>query len=420
MADTVYPLSALRALALHVQGLDVPNGAEPAPAPDAILDIVKQIQCVQIDTLHMVHRAQYLTIWSRLGAYDPADFDRLIFDEGSREPGARQLFEHWRHAASIIPLAAYRWQMPHMQQFREDGGSWWRNWLKKKANRETVERVVQRIREEGPQKTSDFQDDGPKRGSWWDWKPAKHALEYLFARGDLMIADRVNFHRVYDLTERVRPDWVNVDPPTHDEYVRYHVEQGLRASGVGQERQIGDYAYMKITTVRPAIEALLAGGVAVPVEGEMADGSTGEVLVHRDHLPLLERAAAGDLPARRTTFLNPFDNLLWSRERLSMLWNFDYTVEMYTPKDKRVYGYYNLPILHGDRLIGRFDPKLERDSGLLRLNALHLEPGIEPTDDLVAGMVTAMRDFMAFHEATEIVIEKSNPKGFGKALLKAL
>lgn len=420
MAETVYPLSALRALALHIQGLAAPNGQEPDPTPESILDTVKQIQCVQIDTLHMVHRAQYVTIWSRLGTYDPADFDRLIFDEGNREPGARQLFEHWRHAASIIPLEAYRWQMPHMEQFQDGGGNWWRNWLKKKANRETVERVAVRIREEGALKNADFKDDGPKRGSWWDWKPAKHALEYLFARGDLMIADRVNFHRVYDLTERVRPEWVDTDPPTYEDYVRYHVEQGLRASGVGQTRQIGDYAYLKITTVRPVVKALLADGVAVPIQGELPDGSTGELLVHRDNLPLLEQAAAGDLPARRTTFLNPFDNLMWSRDRLSMLWNFDYTVEMYTPADKRVYGYYNMPILHRDRLVGRFDPKLERDTGLLRLYAIHLEPGVEPADDLVADVATAMRDFLTFHEAADLAIEKSNPKGFGKALLKAL
>ena len=150
---------------------------------------------------------------------------------------------------------------------------------------------------------------------------------------------------------------------------------------------------------------------------ETHDAKIFEMIVHRDNLPLLEQIIDGVLKAQRTTFINPFDSLLWARGRDERLWGFHTRLEAYKPESQRIWGYYCLSILHRDRLVGRFDPKLERKTSLLRLKALYLEPGIEPDEKLVTDVATAMREFMAFHNADELVIEQSRPKEFGKKLL---
>jgi uncharacterized protein YcaQ len=411
----VYPLAAVRTLALHAQGLTAPSGTEPPPSLDAIYRAVEQIGCVQIDTLHMVRRSQYITLWSRLGRYDPADLDRLIYD-----PAERRLFEYWLHAASIIPLRDYRYRLVKMRLFSE-GHGWWPEWAKKPENVALCQGVLDRVREEGPLRASDFEHDGSPRGSWWDWKPAKHALEHLYNRGDLMIGSRANFQRVYDLRERVLPDWVDQTEPTPDETHRALVERSARALGVCEAGQLAEYAYdVRRTEARRIAAGLVRAGVLVEIEAELADGLTHALLVHRDHLPALEQAADGALRAERTTFLSPFDSLFWARGRDEALWNFRQVLEAYKREPQRIWGYFCLPILHRDRLVGRFDPKLERKTSTLRLKALYLDPGADPDDDLIADVARAMRDFLAFHSARTLVIERSDPPAFGEKLLAAL
>ncbi|MBN2305159.1 MAG: winged helix DNA-binding domain-containing protein, partial [Anaerolineae bacterium] len=169
--------------------------------------------------------------------------------------------------------------------------------------------------------------------------------------------------------------------------------------------------------------ALLADGALVAVKAELHGGQTGTLFVHRDHIPAMQQAADGAITARRTTFLNPFDNLFWAKGRDEALWGFMQRLEAYKKEKDRIWGYYCLPILHGERLVGRFDPKLERKSGTLILRALVLEPGIAPDDTLVVDVAAAMRDFLAWHGATDLVIERSDPAGpdgFGARLLAAL
>jgi hypothetical protein len=370
---------------------------------------------VQIDTIHVVRRSQYLVLWSRLGGYDPTDLDRLLFADGHR-----CLFEYWGHAASIIPLADYRYSLPQMARFRQRPGRWWDQWLGEEANRAVVAHVRERVRREGPLRSADFKYEGERRATWWDWKPAKQALEYLFATGELMIADRDRFQRVYDLTERVLPDWVDTRAPSGAEARRFHLEQAIRALGVCRPEQTAEYAYMKRGTARPIVEQLIKEGVAVEVEGELADGSMASLIVHRDNLEFLRRAADGGLVPRHTTFLSPFDSLFWARGRDEDLWGFRQVLEAYKPAKDRIWGYFSLPILHHDRLVGRFDPKLDRKTGTLRLEALMLEPGIAVEEGMVGDVAQAMGDFMQFHEATELVVKRSTPNAFGAQLLKAL
>ncbi|KAF0107671.1 MAG: hypothetical protein FD146_1705 [Anaerolineaceae bacterium] len=417
---TTYPNSALRAVALRTVNLHTANGAESTlseaegPTRDTVYQTVEQIGCVQIDTLHVVRRSQYLVLWSRLGAYDPADFDAL------QSAADRRLFEGWQHAACIIPLTEYRCQMPHQRSLREHPSSWYHRWLTENGHPETIQMVRERIRREGALKVSDFERGDHPAGAWWNWRPAKVALEYLYAFGDLMIAGRDKFQRIYDLTERVLPGWVDTTEPTIAERDRFWVERGAKVLGVCLPRHAGDYTWMKVTKSRPIVEALVKDGILLPITGQLADGKTAELLIHRDNLLLLEQAADGTLKAERTTFLSPFDNLFWAARRDEMLWGFHQSLECYVPAPKRVYGYFSLPILHKDRLVGRLDPKLERKEGLLRIKSLHLEPGVKPDEELVNDVAAAMRDFMKFHEAKELAIERSEPAAFGKKLLKGI
>ncbi len=409
-----YPLAAVRALALHAAQLTTLNGTEPPASRDTIYKTVHTLGAIQIDTLQMVSRAHYLTLWSRLGVYNRADLDALSFN-----PSDRRLFEGWYHAACFVPTQEYRYQMPRQRKVRENGHSWYARWINDPQNHEMVNAAIVRIRAEGGLRASDFENPGHKRGSWWDWKPAKIALEYAYAYGDLMIADRVNFHRIYDLTERVLPGWADRTEPTPEERDRFFVERGAKAIGVGLPRNPGDYTWMKVTTSRPIVKDLLKEGVLQEIACETMHGVQ-TLVIHRDNLSLLEQAASGGIRTGRTTFLNPWDNFWWAQDRDEHLWGFKHLIELYVPAPKRVYGYYLMPILHKDRLVGRFDPKLERKTGLLRLKSLHLEPGVPPDDELVRDVAAALRDFMAFHHARALDIEASNPPGFAQKLLEQL
>jgi uncharacterized protein YcaQ len=404
---TIFPLSALRATILSAQHLTTPTGAKPAPSPDAINDLVKALGYLQIDTLNMVNRSHYLTLWSRFGSYDLDLLHQMLYT-----PGQRRLYEGWGHAACIIPLEHYRY---HRWRTIPDFTAWWNQ----DGNRELTDQTLARIRAEGGLRVGDFEYDGPKRNPWYDWKPSKTALEALFAAGDLMVADRINFQRVYDVKERVLPDWVDAVPADSEEGRRFCVEQAARALGVFVERNLGWYAYMWAPQVKPTVKTLHADGTLVEIQGETMDGVQ-KWLVHRDTLPLLQRAADGEVKPERTTFLSPFDSFFWARERDLRLWGFNQVLECYKRPQDRVYGYFCLPILHKDRLVGRFDPKLDRKTGVLNLLSLTLEPGVLPDEELVAAVAAAMRDFLSWHTAKELRIERSDPPEFAQKLLQAL
>jgi len=409
-----YPLSAARTLALHTQGLTTPYQVKHTCTLSTIQNAVERLGCVQIDTLNLVRRSHYLVLWSRLGAYNPTDFDSLIYS-----PEQRVLFEGWQRVASIIPLKDYRYQLPRMQRMRQDPSEGFLKWFDQEG-RELISDVLERVRINGAVRAADFEYHGPRRGSWWDWKPAKTALEYLFAFGDLMIANRINFQRVYDLTERVLPAWVDTNAPSMVERDRYWIEQAALTLGICQPNQLIGYNYFQRGPVRPVMEVLIKEGVLLSVEVRLVDGNLQTYLVHRDNLDLLKQAADGTIRAERTTFLSPLDNLWWAPGRDMQLWGFRQKLEAYTPAAQRIWGYFCLPILHGDQLVGRFDPKLERKTGILRIKALYLEEEVEPDEELVEGVATAMRDFMAFHHAKELEIEKSQPVEFGEKLMRGL
>jgi uncharacterized protein YcaQ len=406
---TIYPLAALRTAVLHTQLLTTPL----VFTPDTIVNLVKTLGYVQIDTLHVVNRAHYVTLWARFGSYDIDDFHKLIYTADQR-----RLYEGWGHAASIMPMEHYRYHRWRTDQTISYNPGF-HDWANKVNNRELAEQTLARIRAEGGLRVGDFEDKGDKRSEWYDWRPSKQALEALFAWGDLMVADRVNFQRVYDVRERVMPEWVDTTPVDPDEARCFCLEQAAKALGIFEPRHLTFYAYMRATPARSLVKSLITDGIVVKIQGESMNG-TKTWLVHRDNLPLLQRAAEGDIKVERTTFLAPFDSLFWAGGRDEKLWGFKQLLECYKPAAERIYGYFCFPILHKNRLIGRFDPKLDRQTGVLRLNALYLEPGVAPDDELVTGVATAMRDFLLWHGADSLEIEKSDPAEFGEKLMSAL
>jgi uncharacterized protein YcaQ len=213
---------------------------------------------------------------------------------------------------------------------------------------------------------------------------------------------------------------VDLTEPTSSERDRFWVERGAKALGVCLPRHAGDYTWMGVSKSRPIVEELVRDNILIPIQCRLANNQTAEMVIHRENLSLLEQISDGALKAMRTTFLSPFDNFWWAARRDELFWGFRQALECYLPAAKRIYGYFCLPILHKERLVGRFDPKLERKTGLLCIKALYLEPGVKPDEEMVKDVATALRNFMAFHEASDLVIEKSHPVAFGKKLLNVL
>ena len=293
------------------------------------------IGCVQIDTLQMVRRSQYLVVWSRLGSYDPGDFDALLSGEGHGE-GGRRLFEYWLHAACLVPLTEFRYSLPQARRFRDGQRSdWLGHWIEEPGNRDLVDHVLNHIRENGPARSADFERQGPRTGSWWDWKPAKRALEYLYDRGDLMIARRTKFQRVYDVRERVLPGWVSLEEPSELEATRHLLERSMIALGVCGLGQVAGYTHMKSATARPVLERLVRDGTFVRVQAELGAIGAADLVVHRNNLEALDSAADGGLTPEHTTFLSPFDNLFWAKGRDEQIWGFKQVLECYKPEKMR-------------------------------------------------------------------------------------
>ena len=415
-----YSLKAVRAVALRAQGLDAPTPRGFRARADDVYDAVRRVGWLQLDTLQVVNRAQYVTLWSRLGDYDTDTLDRLAFDGGNDSPdNARRLFEYWAHAACLIPLAEYRCFIPMMRRRRQGRGGWHRKWASDPDNRRLTQTILAKIRADGAGKPSDFRTEKKTPGAWWNWDDAKIALEHLYDVGELAIANRVNFQRVYDARERVLPRWVDASEPSEEDAFKRLLEISMKALGVCEPAQVGDYFHMKRTEAKPLVESLIADGVFVRVSATLADGEARDALIHRDDRTLLDMAADGAIKPRRTTFLSPFDSLFWARGRDERFWKFNQILECYKRAPDRIWGYFCLPILDGGRLVGRFDPKMERKTGVMRIKSLHLEPGVRPGARLAASVARAMRDFMRFHAARDLVIERSNPPEFSAKLTAA-
>ena len=397
MTSRQISLETARTLAVVKQGL---HRRPPLADKQALLDSIRRIGLLQLDTVHVVARSHYLVMLSRVGLYDRADLDALLYPD-------RRLFEQWAHAACLIPVEDYAWFAPRIHARREKPLSQYAARRLGGDPQATIDAVLERVRQEGPLASRDFEDPRDGREGWWDWKPAKTALELLFTWGHLLIDRRENFQRFYDLAERVLP--ASAEPLRHtvDDWRRWAVLRGVACFGVATYRHVSEYYHQKKTPVKAVVEALAKEGALLPVEVE---GWPDTAYLHPADLPLLDEIEAGQHQPEVTTLLSPFDNLLWDRQRVRDLFGFDYRIEMYTPVAERQYGYYVMPILHRGRLVGRLDPKADRQTRTLIVRALYLEPGEAASDEMVAALGGALREFMAFHGSERLVIEHAEPE----------
>ncbi|MGH8124158.1 MAG: winged helix-turn-helix domain-containing protein [Rudaea sp.] len=408
-ANTGLSIQQARNLHLAAQGLLRPPRARAKRS--SVLATIERMRLLQIDTIHVVARSPYFVLFSRLGDYRPEWLDQLL------ARGA--IFECWAHEACFAAMG-------DLALHRNRDGLRASHWAHKHAarmhreHRVDMDRLLAHVRDTGAVKASDFASTRPGGAGWWGWKDEKRWLEAWFVLGELMIARREKFQRVYDLSERVLAQAQQTAPDhvlTNDEIRREFVLGAVGALGVAQARWIADYfrsgRKYKDTDMQPYVEA----GDLIRVE---VRGWDNPAYVHRDHAPLLARAQRGGLRATHTVLLSPFDPVVWDRERASTMFGFDYTMECYTPGHKRRFGYYALPILHRGRLLGRLDAKAHRTDGMFEVKAIFLEPGTRITPQLIEEVAQAIRRAADWHQTPRVAIRKSDPKEFAKLLRNAL
>lgn len=404
---------AARALLLAAQGLQIPP-AKPARKEDC-LSAIRRMELLQIDTISVVARSPYLVLWSRLGDYEPRWLDELLAE------GA--LFEYWSHAACFLPIEDFCLYRRRMLDYANDN-SYMPSGLggQDKGRQEVLERVLQHIREQGAARSVDFECVRDRARTWWDWKPEKIALEHLFNAGALMIARREGFQRIYDLCERVMPDWDDAHALPREEARRQLLLKAVRALGIARASWLaGSTGYFGNNLSSRDVKTLLREAIH---EGDVLavtiEGSDEPAYVHRDNVRQMEYAAEGALNSTVTTLLSPFDPVVSNRARALDLFGFDYRIETYTPEAKRRYGYFSLPILHRGHLVGRLDAKAHRREGLFEVKSLHLEEGIPIPDTLIPELAATLTACARWHKTPEVIIRHSAPSDFGPALQAAL
>jgi uncharacterized protein YcaQ len=402
-----------RRIVLNAQLLNGQTGLPPGKA--GLQRIIDRLGYVQIDTINIIERAHHHTLRTRLPGYAQA----MLHDLQAVD---RAVFEYWAHAMAYLPMTDYRYVLYRMKQFQDAEHPW----LQYHSSQDglPLESVLKRIREEGALTARDFKGpDDRKRGPWWDWAPAKSALELLFWRGELMISERRNFQKVYDLTERVLPPGIDTRLPDERETAEHLVRQALAAMGIAAAREI--CAFKQPTSARDSKFRAVPWDVMVRTLEEMVEEKsvTGAVLQgeKEDRYFMLGGTMDGieGMPKDKPSvhLLSPFDNLIIQRDRTQRLFDFTYTLECYVPAPKRVHGYFVLPVLYGDSIVGRIDPQADRKSGRMILHNVILEEDFEPSEAFYNKFSQAVARFAEFNQCKTVVIERSRPAKL-KSILK--
>lgn len=354
MPELEISLSQARSLALSHQGLQPLSSLTQAPATktdpaQTTASIIQQLGYLQLDSIAVVERAHHHVLWSRQPDYQPDSLNQLL--------QARQIFEYWGHAASCLPISDYRYYLPRMESFLQR--SKWAQSRLPQAEPLFAE-ILQRIAAEGPLKAADFESQRKQPGGWWNWKPAKMALELLYWQGQLMVCRRDGFQKVYALREQFLPSGLDLRSPSPAECADFQIRCALQAHGLMRLKDIQRHL---VLSSRQQLQQRLQ---------ELCEAQ--EVLQVRlpkqpDKWYLLPSAL--DQPeaiaSEACQILSPFDNLLIMRDRLQALFGFEYQLECYVPSAKRKYGYFSLPVLQGQAFISRLDCKAERKSQTLQV-----------------------------------------------------
>jgi uncharacterized protein len=385
-----------RRLAVVAQGLD---GRQTAADAAGMLDLVRRITCLQLDPINAVARSHLLVLWSRLGNYDVGMLDELLWKE-------RSLFEYWAHAASIVLTEDYPIHRQRMRNFGRGQSGWSQRigaWLA--ANRGLRRKVLNQLRNEGPLPLRSIQSEarGAWRGAGWsNERTVSFMVDALLMRGEIMVSGRIGNQRIWDLAERCLPEWTPREVLSEREAVRRATLRSLATLGVARPRDIAEY----FTRGRyPGLPVVLEGLTTkrlvqrVEING---DGFSlpGPWYMRSEDLPLIDELRGDWQP--RTTLLSPFDNLVADRKRTETLFDFHFRTEVYVSKAQRKFGYYLLPILRGDRLIGRIDARFDRGSSVLLVNAIYLEDGVPDDQETACAIRGSIEDLGGWLQAREI------------------
>ena len=370
------PYSAKQWLQLNMQQQGL---LQPAPSLNTLL---QQLSYIQIDSINVVERAHHHVLQSRMPNYTPTMLDEAMAN--------KTVFEYWSHAAAYLPINDYRFSLYRKQQLQQGGKHWF------EPEHKVMREVKARISTEGPLKANQFQHESDtQNGTWWDWKPAKKALEQLFMEGELMAVKRQGFQKVYDLTERALPAGIDTSVPTEQEFYRYLITRCLQANGLASASEI---AYLR-KGIKRKVETEC---VNMFEDGELQQLECQGQLYYA--LPNVQKLLSQPLKASQVKILSPFDNLLIQRKRMQQLFDFDYQIECYVPEPKRQYGYFSLPLLWGSGFAGRMDAKIERKTGLLSIQHLHIEtPKIEA---FIQNFLPALREFLLLNKGCHICVNR--------------
>ena len=345
----------------------------------AALKAVEKLNYIQIDTISVVERAHHHTLWNRVVDYQTHYLDQLV--------GQKSIFEYWSHAAAYLPMRDFKYTLPRkLDVQRGDHGYW--NFQDKKM----IKYVLDRIRVEGPLQARDFEHNAlAKTKGWPEKKPAKKALDQLFMEGELMIVRRDGFQKVYDISEKALPSSVDNRFPSDEEYHQYLIFNYLRANAFGSPAQM---SYL-LKGLKPVVQQVC--------DDLLEDGKLILIKVNKQlyyALPSIQNDLARSISRKRVKILSPFDNLLIQRPRTLALFGFDYQIECYVPAAKRKYGYFCLPLLWGDKFAGRMDAKIDRKSGVLRVQSLHVETSKQT--EFRQALQAPLNKFMKFNKGSAI------------------
>jgi uncharacterized protein YcaQ len=333
------------------------------------------------------------------------------------------IFEYWSHAAAFMPIADYRFSLPYKQAIKSGQIHWYKN-----PTQKLMRELLARIASDGPLRSRDLDASTTKGSGWWDWKPAKKALEQLYMQGDLMVSDREGFQKTYDLTERVLPSQVNSQMPTMEEYAEHLLDQQLRCHGLVSLK--GLTYQRRNAELRKAVKDLVNERLAQGIleQGTLEQGTLEQVKISNGDVFIMEAGALErPLPrlSNRMLILSPFDNTVIQRERLSALFQFDYQIECYVPAAKRQYGYFSLPLLYRGEFIGRMDCKAHRKTRHLEIKLVDfekhkLEQHNFEEERVIAALLDAIRPFCHFQQCDSVSLTKAHPKHFSQPITDGL
>lgn len=380
-------LNRIGRLAIQSQGLSKANPFGSGLA--AVQQTIQHLGYIQLDSISVIQRAHHHVLHTRVPNYKPEMLDKLLHD--------KKIFEYWSHAAAFLPMENYRYSLPYKHAIKSGQNHWFKN-----PDKKLMSQLLARIKSDGPLRSRDLESRSSNRAGWWNWKPAKKALEQLYMQGDLMISVRQGFQKTYDLTERVIPSTTNTNRPTTEEFAEHLIEQQLNCHGLVT---LKGFTYLRRNSeLKKAVKRKIEHRLECEqlIQLKLKDGVT---------FFLATETLEKKLPktTNRVSIISPFDNFAIQRERLRSIFDFDYQIECYVPRDKRHYGYFCLPLLFQGKLVGRMDCKAHRKISQLELKSVYIEDSDLDLNIFVTAFRSATLRFAKFQGCQTIMLSNVFP-----------